>query len=187
MSAKLERIYTPFGNLIFHITGNEPSEEIFKVLWQVSTHFAVVNSNVPFMTGINDGKSKKKKFKGAFDSFPVLTKLMTNMWWVEEWPGTYSFKPDKLLVFGKTSAREYDNFFCFSDNIFWHGPDSWDDLMLFVDNKLLFYSCTHEEFGSIIGNKELFFRMRLSKTTPCLNKTWLIKGYSIPIELLQQV
>jgi hypothetical protein len=49
-----------------------------------------------------------------------------------------------------------------SHSIFWRGAGSWDDLMLFVNNKLLFYCCTHEKFGAIFGNQEIFDRLGLT-------------------------
>ncbi len=110
---------------------------------------------------------------------------MSEVWWATEWAGTYSGKPNRLLVFGKTSLQEYDSFFRFPNDIFWHGPDAWDDLMLFVNDKLLFYCCTHEKFGLIIGDEKLFANIGLHPTYPCADKQWMIQGYSIPISLVK--
>jgi hypothetical protein len=65
-----KKVYRPFGDLIFHITGNESSEKIFQSLWKLSTHFAIVNSNVPPFTGSSEGNRKKKNLRKLSIRFP---------------------------------------------------------------------------------------------------------------------
>lgn len=179
MSLK-EKIYTSFGDFTFDITGNEISTEIFSVLWEVSTHFAVLNSSVYSATSICEcSRRVRKNLTQAFDTFPILQQLMTDVWIVTEWPGTVSLQSNRLLVFGNTKNDAYRDFFLPSDNLLWQRASYWDDLMLFVDDQLLFYCCTHERFGSIFGDKEMFFGLKLSPTVFCTQKQWAIKGYSI--------
>ena len=56
--------------------------------------------------------------------------------------------------------------------------------MLFADSKLLFYVCTHEMFGGLFGDAQLFQRLQL---TPMMiqAKVEPISGHRIDRALLQ--
>jgi hypothetical protein len=54
-----------------------------------------------------------------------------------------------------------------------------------MDKKLLFYCCTHEKFGLIIGDEKLFSSIGLHPTFPNVDNQWIIQGDSIPMSLVK--
>lgn len=159
------------------IVGTEPAQSVFKQLWRLATDFAVVNSSVP-VTSSSGGKGKKDRVKRQIAEFPVLGRLVTGALWVDKWPGTISSMTDRLLVTGRTSGVDYDAFFAGSSSLLWSAPGGWDDLMLIADGKLLFYVCTHEAFGQILGSRELFADLKLC-AVPMPPSTWEIRGRKV--------
>lgn len=151
----------PFaGELSYDLTGQEPALEIFKVLWESATEFAMINL-VPVITE-DSGKEKRRSFQHAFACFPALQPAMTQAMWASEWPGTGTISPPfRLLISGKTRRLDFERMFDEHSSVFWTKYGGWEDLMLFSKGALMFYVCSHERFGSIFGGEALFQRIGL--------------------------
>ncbi|EIJ44286.1 hypothetical protein BegalDRAFT_3472 [Beggiatoa alba B18LD] len=184
----VQKKYKPFGQYQFDITADEPAERIFKLLWKKAIHFAVVNAGVSFFQDKGSAASRKS-FVAAFDEFPILKKCMHQAWWANTWAGTTLYSHAMLLVFGNKYTDDFDIFFENIDGLYWHGGESWDDLMLFHHDCLLFYVCTHEKFGSIFGNTQLFKELALSSQQlhPAKHDKWIIQGIPVSPQIITEL
>lgn len=182
---EVSRFFESAGGYSYEISGTEPARDIFKTLWGLATDFAAVNSAVPVVT-LASGKDKKQRAKKRIDEFPVLKQVVTGGFWVDKWPGTTSSTPPRLLVTGNAREVDLDDFFVGSTSLLWRASGCWDDLMLLSRDKLLFYVCTHEGFGQIIGNRELFIGLELD-AVQVPSRKWEVRGRKIDSGLQEEL
>lgn len=179
------RKFEPFGKLSYALTGYEPAIDIFRILWKHSTEFCMVNSHVGAIQ-TDSAKHKIATICRSFDGYGYLKKSATEAVWVQQWPGTTTMKPDRLLVIGNTKKAEFASIFPKSTRIFWRGGNEWDDLILMDKAHILFYVCSHEGFGEIFGDERLFKNLNLSAQPSKKERVWEINGVRVEPELVNK-
>jgi hypothetical protein len=59
--------------------------------------------------------------------------------------------------------------------------------MLFSGPRVMFYVCTHEKFGQVIGPASLLNALALSPLAQPLQDTWAICGDPLPSGVLERI
>jgi len=180
------KVFRPFGPVSYELKGTEAAIRIFGELWRQASHFAVVNPFLPVLDGPEIGTKKLKRVQRACRNFPCL-QLVEQAYWATAWPGTVDHHPPALLLHGRVETNFYTMMFGQSKGIFWEEQKGWEDLMLFSESTLMFYVCTHERVGEIIGPITLFSTLTLSPTAPLLQDEWVIRGDLIPPVVLKRL
>jgi hypothetical protein len=154
-----------------------------KKLCDVASEFAIVNSMAPEANDPHGQVKKRRRIKKLLREFPVLTATVNEAVWAYEWPGTVSSHPT-LLVIGKAINQCMDEVIASTKSIYWHGPNGWQDLMLFSDGRLLFYVCSHAKIGSAFLTADLSKHIGLPAITIGSNVKFRIEGDQMPSVLL---
>jgi hypothetical protein len=175
--------YSSYSSTFYELTGMESPIKVFKALWERSTSFAIVNSLVPVIDSYG-GKKKLKSVQNSFKSFPPLHGVFKEACWASIWPGTSLLSEAALILFGQVESTNFDKMFSHCNSVYWRAPGGWDDLMLFYQDQLLFYVCSHEQFGVIMGEDSFLKKLGLSPINQGNNKTWEIKGRAIEPSML---
>lgn len=179
-------IYSPFGSYFYDLNGTEPWKQVLSILWDHSTHFSIVNSQMPYLDLDNIGAKKLKKVKKNFSKLPALKEVCGRGFLAKEWPGTLTSDQNRVLFLGETAKIKMLDLENLNENIFWSGPGNWDDLALYNQNSIIYYSCTHERFGGIFGEKSLFQELSILNFSPARENKWEITGTPIPNSTLEK-
>jgi hypothetical protein len=148
------------GPLEHQLNGSEL--RAFEALLQTTTDFAIVNSGAE-MAGFNPdaGQKKKRRLKGLFDGIHVLTEPGIRYLRLFEWPGTVA-GDERFMAQGALTLLIREYLADFTGKIFETYANGWDDLCLLRGDSLVFFNCTHEDFGSVFGDQAFFDRLPLS-------------------------
>ncbi|MEM8609668.1 MAG: hypothetical protein AAGF92_21380 [Myxococcota bacterium] len=154
------RIELEVGPLEHPLDGSEL--DWFETILHGSTDFALVNSGVQ-MAGFQPdaGVLERRRLKGLFQGVDALTEPGMGYLRLFEWPGTKALD-ERFMAHGPLTSPVRDFLRRATSRLFETYGGGWDDLCLMQNNRLVFFNCTHEGFGSVFGDRAFFQQLPLS-------------------------
>jgi len=167
------RLRLEAGPLERKLNGSELTA--FEAILEHATDFALLNRCAEMAGFLAEaGQKKKRRLKGLFEGVEILTEPAVRYLRVHEYPtigGRYPHNDPRFLAYGPLTRSARGFLRRSTDRIFATYGARWDDLCLLQGNRLVFFNCTHEGFGSVFGEEQFLEQLPIStdsaRAKPC--------------------